>query len=359
MVFDRKNRFLAVGLFDPNSAIRLRILRKGTPVPVGPELFRKRLKEAARRRASLAADPGTTGHRLVHGEADELPGLVLDRYGEGIVLKLYSAIWLPWLGAVAAAVDELFEPRPLVGLVSRRLARDEALPDELREGAVLSGSPDSLPLAFLESGLRFEAHPLLGHKTGFYLDQRENRRRVEELAPEARILNVFSYTGGFSLYAARGGAREVVSVDVSGPALEQAERHFELNRDAVGSAVHRSQQGDAFQLMEQLGEEGQLFEIVVVDPPSFAQKAAQREGALDAYRALTRLALGVLSPGGVLVQASCSSRVPEDPFFAAVHAAARGVGRPLEEMARTGHPVDHPVTFPEGAYLKCLSARVP
>jgi len=358
VIFDRKGRFLAVGLFDPTSPIRIRVLSHGEPAQVGPELFRTFLGEALERRKPLDDDPETTGYRVLHGEGDRFPGLVLDRYGDAVVLKLYSPIWLPRLREVVPAVRECLAPRTIVGLVSRRLAEDPGCPAPLRRGAVLDGAADSGPFEFQESGLHFEAHPVVGHKTGFYLDQRENRRRVEGETAGERVLNVFSYTGAFSLYAARGGAREVTSVDQSRPALRQADRHFALNASVARGTTHRAVEGDAFEVMEELARQGERFGVVVVDPPSFAKEASQVEGALGAYAALTGRALSLLDSGGLLVQASCSSRVQADDFFGRVHRAVADAGRSLQEEHRTEHPLDHPATFPEGHYLKCLFARV-
>jgi len=357
VIFDRKNRFLAVGLFDPSGPIRIRILSHGEPAQVGPQLFRRHLESALDRRRGLMDAPDTDGFRILHGEADRFPGLILDRYGDALVLMLYSSAWLPRLAEFLPAVRDLLEPRVLIGLTSRNLAADPRCPPALRNGALLLGEEDPGPFPFLESGLRFEAHPLEGHKTGFYLDQRDNRRRLVSRVHGARVLNVFSYTGAFSLYAARGGAREVTSVDRSAPALRQARRHFDLNPETAAGVAHETLEGDAFRLLDALAGEGRTFDVVVVDPPSFAKETRQIPRALDAYGSLTRLALRVLNPGGLLVQASCSSRVSDEDFFACLHRAADSGGYSLEEEERTGHPLDHPATFPEGAYLKCLWAR--
>jgi 23S rRNA (cytosine1962-C5)-methyltransferase len=231
----------------------------------------------------------------------------------------------------------------------------------LEDGVVLSGPPLEDPVLFWENGLRFEADPIRGHKTGFYLDQRENRARVESLADGRDVINVFAYTGAFSVYAARGGARTIVDVDVSAPALAAAERNLAHNRHvpAVASVIHETVVDDAFEALARMGESGRRFGLVIVDSPAFARTRSQVDGALSAYQRLTELSLDVLSPGGTLVQASCSSRVDAETFFGTVHGAAKRVGRPLRELERTGHSLDHPVTFDEGAYLKCLFATVP
>jgi 23S rRNA (cytosine1962-C5)-methyltransferase len=214
-------------------------------------------------------------------------------------------------------------------------------------------TPPSLIL-FRENGLTFEADPIHGQKTGFFLDQRDNRARVETLSKNKSVLNLFSYTGGFSVYAARGGAREVVSVDVSALALGAALRNMVHNKLTV---PHETIAEDAFEVLTRMESQQRLFDVVILDPPTFAQSEKQTDGALSAYRKLTRLGLTVLRKGGTLVQASCSSRVDADSFFASVHQSAQEAGRKLTEIARTGHALDHPIGFKEGAYLKCLFAK--
>jgi 23S rRNA (cytosine1962-C5)-methyltransferase len=225
----------------------------------------------------------------------------------------------------------------------------------------LAGQTPERMLLFKEHGLTFECDPVHGQKTGFFLDQRENRMRVKALSKGKSVLNVFSYTGGFSLYAADGGAKEVVSVDFSTPATEATLRNIAHNQDHanIKAAKFETIAKDAFEVLAQMKEENRKFDIVVLDPPMFAQNQAQVETALAAYRRLTRLGLDVLKPGGILVQASCSSRVDAGDFFDAVHRSAKEAGRTLREIERTTHALDHPITFSEGAYLKCLFATAP
>jgi 23S rRNA (cytosine1962-C5)-methyltransferase len=226
---------------------------------------------------------------------------------------------------------------------------------------VLLGGTVKQEVAFKENGLDFEADVLRGQKTGFFLDQRENRQRVGDLSAGKTVLNAFSYSGGFSLYAARAGAVEVTDVDQSAEALDAALHHFEINSGipAVDGARHVVRQGDVFAVLPDLAKEGRQFDVVVLDPPAFARRKAEIERALNAYGRLARLGLAVLRPGGTLVASSCSSRVTEEMFFDMVNRAARGVGRPLQEIERTGHALDHPISFREGAYLKTLIARAP
>ncbi len=360
VIFDDQRRFLAIGLFDPTSVIRVRILHHGAPAAIGQAWFAAQLAAAAARRADLPAQ-GTTGYRLVHGENDGLPGLVIDRYDAILVLKLYTAAWIPHLPTVLAALAEVMTAQGVVLRLSRELLRQPALLYGLADGMTIAGHLPNAAVRFRENRLCFEADVLRGQKTGFFFDQRENRAAVAGLAAGRRTLNVFAYTGGFSLYAASGGAPEVLSLDISAPALAAAARNFELNQQlpAVAAATHTVLAADAFDALAELQKNGQRFDLVIVDPPALAKQEREIEGAMRAYRRLTRLSLDVLAPAGTLVIASCSSRVSAADFFAAVEQTAAEVNRPLRIIARTGHAVDHPIGFAEGAYLKCLFAAAP
>jgi 23S rRNA (cytosine1962-C5)-methyltransferase len=275
------------------------------------------------------------------------------------VIKLYTLSWIKHLESVCQALVSILPVERLVLRLSRRLsARPEGLYG-LDDGTTLAGPDLEGPPIFQENGLSFEADVKHGHKTGFYFDQRENRARVEKYTQDKAVLNLFAYTGGFSVYAARGGARQVLSVDISQPALEAADRNFSRNQHypQVAAAAHAILSADVFEFLASAGSAGRSFDVVVVDPPAFAHKQSQVSAALAAYAQLTHLALSVLQPGGLLVQASCSSQVGAEAFFGTVQEAAQDAGRPLQEMIRTGHACDHPITFKEGAYLKCLFAQ--
>ena len=196
-----------------------------------------------------------------------------------------------------------------------------------------------------------------GQKTGFFLDQRENRRRAEAFARGGQVLNVFSFSGGFSLYAARGGARSVTDLDISAHALESAKRNFALNQSAaaIKACRHETIQADAFTWLEQ--SLAQKFDLVILDPPSLAKRETEREGAIQAYGKLVANGIKTLRPGGVLVVASCSAHVLAAEFFDAVRQAAQKSGRGVTELETTQHAADHPATFPEAQYLKCIYLR--
>ena len=360
VIFDRKRRFVAIGLYAPASPIRVRILAQGQPTAIDDAWFLYKLETAAELRQPLL-QTNTTGYRLVHGENDGLPGLVIDRYGETFVVKLYTSAWVPHLASLLRALTQIAQPRRIVLRLSRFVQQQEDALFGLHDGQILLGQPPKNGVRFLENGLYFEADVIHGQKTGFFLDQRDNRAKVEKLAVGKRVLNVFAYTGGFSLYAARGGAKEVVSLDISQPALANAMRNCKLNlaHESVAATTHELLVGDAFLTMKQLIANKRRFEMMIIDPPTFAKRQEEVERAVTAYGRLVRLGLQLLRPGGILVMASCSSRVSAAQFFEVVNQAALGVGRPLQEIERTGHALDHPIAFPEGAYLKCLFASAP
>lgn len=362
VIFDRKDRFLAVGLYDPHSPIRVRICHQGAPQPIDAAWMQQQLETAVALRRPLAT-PETNAYRLVNGANDGLPGLIVDQYADTCVVKLYTTAWLPHLRPALQALRAaaLTPVQRIVLRLSRHVAQLPHSLYGLYDGITLLGAPPTEMTPFLENGLHFVADLVAGQKTGFFLDQRDNRARVEPLTAGKSVLNVFAYTGGFSLYAARGGASQVVSLDLSQPALATAMRNFKLNQHnrRVAAAAHELLVGDAFRVMTQLRESGRRFDVVVVDPPAFAQRQDQVERALTAYARLTRLALALLRRDGTLVMASCTGRVDAETFFDTVERAALGMERPLDVFDRTGHPLDHPISFPEGAYLKCLFATAP
>ncbi len=357
VVYDRNNKFLAIGLFDPDSPLRVRVLHAGKPQTIDAAWWRGRLNEALQRREGLFDDQ-TTGHRWINGESDGWPGLVLDRYDATLVLKLYTSAWLPRLEEVTALIRGELKPDRTVLRLSRNIQETARERFGLGDGHESGGTKGASIVTFLESGLRLEADVRRGQKTGFFLDQRENRRLVESLARGRDVLNAFSFSGGFSLYAARGGARSVTDIDISAHALDAARRNFALNQStaAVTACRHETIQADAFEWLEK--NSARKFDLIVLDPPSLAKREAERAGAIRAYARLTAQGLACLRPGGVLASASCSAHVTEEEFFGAVREAAGQSGRKVEEWNTTGHPPDHPATFAEARYLKCIYLRV-
>jgi len=359
VIFDSKRNFLAVGLFDPGSVIRIRVLEYGKPVEINKDWLVQKIQLAADKRGVFSSQ-NTSGYRLVFGENDGLPGLVIDRYADVFVIKIYTAAWFPYLSWLIESLKYLHQFESLVLRLSRNITQIAKDKFGLNDGVLLAGERINKPTLFAENGLIFEADPINGHKTGFYLDQRENRARVEALSAGKAVLNMFSYNGGFSLYAARGGAKSIISVDLNPLALESAARNFSYNQNypAIKTCQNEMVAEDAFKYLAALEQNKRKFDLVILDPPMFAHKQNQVPQAIANYQKLTQLGLAVLNTGGILVQASCSSRVNPPSFFNAIHSAVQRSGQKIREIERSGHPIDHPIGFPEGEYLKCLFAII-
>jgi 23S rRNA (cytosine1962-C5)-methyltransferase len=351
-----EGRFVARGYYDPRSAITVRILTREAAEAVDAAFWRRRIARALALRGDLVH--GTTGFRMVHGESDGLPGVVADRYGAFAVVKLYSAGLTPHRQAIVEALRA--EAGGLEGIYGRdEIPRDD---DEEEGGApagrVLWGAEPPERIEIDEHGMKLLVDVRRGQKTGHFLDQRENRRMVRDLARgRAEALNLFSYTGGFSVAAALGGAGHVVSVDVDRDAVALARENFRAN--GLDPADHAFAAEDAFELLARHKREGRRFELVVCDPPAFAKSQRAVDAAIAGYASLNRAALAVLAPGGLLVTASCSARVSAEQFADAVKEAAFKARVELQLVRETRQPPDHPVSpqFREGRYLKCLVLR--
>jgi 23S rRNA (cytosine1962-C5)-methyltransferase len=368
-IFDRNNKFLAIGFYDPDSPIRLRVLHCGKPIAIDSNFWSQRLAAAIAHRQNLFGET-TNGYRVINGESDGWPGLVLDRYESTLLLKTYTAAWLQRLQEIIPLVREQLCPERIVSRMSRNLrappswrressqvlaGKMPALPGtRFEDGVILFGPPLTQPVTFLENGLRFEADVLRGQKTGFFLDQRENRRIIGSLAKGRSVLNAFSFSGGFSLYAARGGATAVTDLDLSAHALASAERNFALNQSDpnVSRGKHELVRADAFEWLERNSR--RKFDLIVLDPPSFAKRESERANAIRAYEKLSALGIACLSRDGILVSCSCSAHVSSDEFFEAVRRAGKKSGRKFSELQTTGHAPDHPATFKEAEYLKAI-----
>jgi 23S rRNA (cytosine1962-C5)-methyltransferase len=357
VVYDRNDSFLAIGLFDPESPIRVRILHSGKPRTIDAAFWQERLLQAVERRRKLF-DELTNGYRLINGESDGWPGLVLDRYDTTLVLKIYSGIWFGLLPEIVRLIGSTVSSERIVLRLSRNIQQQAEATFRLVDGQMLAGAAPRGTVVFLETGIRFEAEVIRGQKTGFFLDQRENRRIVESLSSGRRVLNAFSFSGGFSLYAARGGAQSVASLDISAHALESAQRNFQLNASNadIKACPHETIQADVFEWMQKPSTA--VYDLIIVDPPSLAKRESERAEAIRAYGRLCAASIERLSPNGVLVAASCSAHVSADEFFAAVRQNANRSGRRITELQTTRHAPDHHAAFPEAEYLKCIYLRV-
>lgn len=359
MVLGRKRKPLAVGLYDPTAPLRVRLFPPATPILPDVEWLMARLAAANQLRQPLFSGQ-TTGYRLLHGENDGLPGLVLDRYDQTLVLKLYTFAWMPHLRWLLPALADVFPLPQLVLRLSQPLMAQPDLLFGLQDGLTLWGDEVNEPVLFRENDLTFTADVLTGLRTGFFFDQRDNRTLVESVAGGKSVLVGYAHTGSFSLAAARGGARQVVSLSASQPALGMALRHFQMNREnkAIAAADHELLVGDVLLTLSHLQQSQRRFDLVVLTPPPLAPQAGDAERGLDLYAKLCQRGLRLLRPQGHILITSRSGGLSADTFYETLHKAADRLWRPLTEIQRTSLPPDHPITFPEAAYLKGLLARV-
>ena len=358
IIFDERKRFAAVGLFDPFSMIRIKILQHGKPAEINEDWFREKINKALMMRKELIPSQ-TDGYRLIYGENDGFPGLIVDIYGDSAVIKIYSLCWIGYLETLSGLIAQAVNAERIVLRMSRQVKRTEFLQD-YEDGMVIYGKELEGPVVFCENGIYFYSDLQKGQKTGFFLDQRDNRSRVEKLAKDRNVLNVFSYSGGFSLYAARGGAESVTSVDISPYAVEAIAQNIKLNSKdkKISGCKFRDLTGDAFGMMEELIKNGEKFEMVIIDPPSFAKSRKHRDKALNAYTKLIRLGLKLVEKNGILVMASCSSRIKAEEFDDLIEKTAKKESVKLELFKMTGHASDHPVKIPEAQYLKCAYCKI-
>lgn len=360
-VTDHRGRYLATGYVNRRSQIVVRLLTWDEGEPVDGDFWRRRLERAMAGRARLATDPATTAYRLVHAEADGLPGLVVDRYGDWLVVQCLTLGMARRRDEIVALLAEPasfveYRPSPPLGVYARDDAgvrRKEGLPLEC--GRLWGAEPPDL-VEIVEHGHRFLVDLKQGHKTGFYLDQRENRLRAAAYCGGAAVLNAFAYTGGFGVYAGRGGARSVVHVDSSIEALALAEENLALN----GCVPQEMVAGDVFQVLRDYRDEGRTFDVVILDPPKFATSQARVRAASRGYKDVNLLAMHLLRPGGWLVTFSCSGLVSADLFQKIVFGASVDAVRDVQIVERLSQGPDHPVllTFPQSAYLKGMVCRV-
>ena len=344
------------GLWDAKGPIAIRLF--GAALPTA-QWFKEKVKSAWQLRSSLR-DQGCTAYRWLFGEGDGLPGITVDLYGSFAVVQTYmegAIVILDWL------MDALQTTTPLTGILLRTQHKSREAPDPDSENGVsnveqLWGEPAPPELVVKEHGLLFQVNLYAGQKTGLFLDHRENRRFLEDWSREQVVLNCFAYTGAFSLYALRGGAKQVVSVDIgkglaAATAVNLALNHLPQDR-------HTFMTQDCFQFLNTYAEQGKQVDLLILDPPSFAKSKQSRHAAQRAYIKLNALALRCVKPGGFLATASCTSQVSVEAFKEAIAAAGASTGCRVQIIHEAGQPLDHPVPahFPEGRYLKFVVGRV-
>ncbi|MBL8394493.1 MAG: class I SAM-dependent methyltransferase [Candidatus Accumulibacter sp.] len=345
-------RPLAKAAWSPESKIRARVWTFDPDETVDDAFFKRRVQCAVERRRLTPELRAEQGLRLVHGESDGLPGLIADRYDDTIVLQLTATGPEKWRPAIVRALQRATGCARIYERSDSDVRRLEGL---LPVSGWLLGEPPQAPLTIVENGVRMKVDIVAGHKTGFYLDQRDNRLLTRMLAAGRATLNCFCYTGGFSLQALAGGASHVLSVDSSGPALATAIDNLALNPELAASRAEW-READVFNELRLLRTAGQRFDLVILDPPKFAPSAAHAERAARAYRDINVLGFRLLSPGGLLMTYSCSGGIRSEHFQEIVADAAICAGREARILRRLVAPVDHPVglNFAEGEYLKGL-----
>ena len=356
-VISDQGDFLAKAAYNPMSQIVGRVWTWSDAENVNPDLLEKLLRLSIEARKSTCPDiPQEGALRLVYAESDRLPGLIVDRYADTLVVQFLSAGAEFWRETI---LDLLVKLTGITSIYERSdvdVRKLEGLPE--RSGLARGAEPPER-IVIVENSLRFNIDVRMGHKTGFYLDQRNNRVKIREMVRDKDVLDCFCYTGGFSINAMHGGAKSVLSIDSSADALERARENLSMNMPGENERI-TWQEGDVFQVLRGLRDRNTKFDLVILDPPKFAPTAAQVERAARGYKDINLLGLKLLRPGGVLVTFSCSGGVSEDLFQKIVAGAALDGGVQAQILERLTQSPDHPVAlnFPEGAYLKGLVIRV-
>lgn len=354
-IFTAEGEWLARGSWSPHSQIQARVWTWQESEAIDEAFFRNRCRIALQVRSQLYRDQTVTAVRLINSESDGLPGVIVDRYGDFLVCQFLSTGAEFWKNTIVTALQESGEWKGIYERSDVKSRQKEGLP--LRSGLLWGEEPPPL-IAVQEQDIAFYVDVRNGHKTGSYLDQRENRAALAAFCHDAELLNCFSYSGGFSLWALHGKSRNVVNIDTSQTALDLCLRNMELNSFSNSQAenIH----GDVFHLLRQFREQNRQFDVVVLDPPKFAESGAQVMRASRGYKDINMLAMQVLRPGGILFTFSCSGHIPQPLFQKIVADAALDAGREAQMIRHLSQAADHPVllSFPEGSYLKGLICRI-
>lgn len=356
-VVNAHGRILATAYYNPHSQIQARILSWDPQEVIDDAFWQKRLHRACASRAALQLEPATNAYRLVNAEADGLPGLVVDQYGRYLIMQCLTLAIDRRKEHLARLLADLAQPGGILERSDAAVRAKEGLPPQT---GLLWGEPPPAEMTIVENDLKFWVQPQSGHKTGFYLDQRENRATVcqPRFVDGKRVLNVFAYTGGFGMYAAASGARQVIHIDSSTEALTLAEKNVTLNGWSRPSDEYIA--GDAFEVLRHLRAQKEVYDVVILDPPKFAHAKGDLERACRGYKDLNWLAMQLLVPGGLLATFSCSGHVSADLFQKVLFGAAVDAGKTGHILQQLGQAPDHPIslTFPESAYLKGFLCRI-
>ena len=355
-VFDYRNRFIGRGSYNPLSLIRVRLLTRTPDCPIDQAFFRQVIARACQLRQLSPLPVHTNAYRLIHGESDGLPGLIADYYAGFLVVQFHTAGMEVFRQIILDLLSEVVQPRGMFERSDVGTRRAEGLPD--RPTGPLRGDAPPEFIEIEEGGARLFADLYHGQKTGFFLDQRENRALLQQVSRDQTVLDCFAYTSGFSAHALKGGARQVLGVDIATSVLPAARQNLAANTSPGSRRDYVI--ADVFPFLEELAERGPLFDIVVLDPPSLVRRRRDFKKAMGVYTKLNRNALRLVRDGGLLLTSSCSGRISQEDFFNILQRAAVGARVSTRILRYNLHPPDHPVNpaFPEGRYLKCIAARV-
>jgi len=353
-VLDSERQFLARGYLNRHSQITVHCLSWTAEEPIDSEFWRRRIRASIERRRGLLSDT-TTACRLVHAESDLLPGLIVDRYADHVVIQVLTMGIERIKAEIVHILAELAQPAGIYERSDVSVREKEHL--SLSAGTLWGEEPPPL-LAIQENGKRFWVDIAHGQKTGFYLDQRENRSRLGKYCPGRAVLNAFAYSGAFAVYALQAGASSVVNVDTSAEALALARRNVEANDLTARDEDYVV--GDVFAILRQYRAEGRQFDCIILDPPKFANSQAQVQSACRGYKDINWVAMQILAPGGILFTMSCSGLVSPELFQKVVFGASIDAHRDAQVLERLGQAADHPIllSFPEGEYLNGLACRM-
>jgi 23S rRNA (cytosine1962-C5)-methyltransferase len=347
IIFDSKlNQFLAIGIIDAESIIRIKIISAHNRIDLQSEWVKERLDIALQKRSSLFQT--TNAFRWCYGESDLMPGLVIDVFDHVAVIKLYSSIWFQFIEDIKTAITSLWHVDTII-IRFARISLEEGIKQGYKDGEVIFGTLTKSEIRIEENGVKFLIDPIHGHKTGFFLDHRQNRIAIGKLSKGKSVLDVFSYAGGFSMHALVGGAKEVVSLDISKHAIQAAEKNASINSV---SSTHQTVCSDAFKQLEEYDREGKQFDIIIIDPPSMAKSKTEIDKAIKKYTTLAAVGAKLLTKGGTLLLASCSSKVNKEAFLNANQLGFNHSKQTMTFQKFVGHDVDHPDSFSELSYLK-------
>lgn len=350
-IFSSNKTLVGVGSYSPSSQIRVRVWSFNPEEKIDKDFFRKKFLAASQFRKRIVDTSQTNAYRIINSENDGLPGLIVDRYADYLICQFLSSGSDFHKKIITETLDEVFNP---IGIYERsdvEIRIKEGL--EPTKGTLSGKEPDDLIL-ISENGLKFSVDVKNGHKTGFYLDQRNNRKLVSEFSRGKNVLNCFSYTGGFSVYALSSGAKNLTQIEASESALDLSTKNIELNNPDDSKIENIS--GDVFEVLRKFRDERRTFDLIILDPPKFAESESQIQKASRGYKDINLLAIKLLKPGGILFTFSCSGHISQELFQKIVADAALDSGREVKIIKQLTQAADHPVAlnFPEGLYLKGL-----